>query len=557
MFVKKSWNTKEKNPRIKYNIVRSYREKGTGKTKHEYLMNISFLPQHVIDAIDRTLKNGPDCADINAEVKTGDALRGAGLLAIHRMWKKAKIDGALKGLSEAQKKSVELMVIQRILEPGSKLSIKKGMRNTILKKIWSKNRFDEDELYLTMDALNEKFYEIQKALRRQNTQEEPVMLLYDITSTYFEGTKAEGAEYGYSRDKRWDRHQIVIGLVCTGDGLPLALEVWDGSTTDKTTVANRIRVLKKQFKITKGIFVGDAGMYTEANINEIINSGFDYIIKPEWHIQKEQLAKQKSYQRELIDRGVVEWTDNDIRYIGYFSEARQYRSKTQRENGLDKAEDILKQLSVTAAKGKYYSWTRLKEKANDILEHCKVKNLINIDIEPVIKVENPEEKALFSLKYEFDAAEIEFQKSIDGMYIIETSLSSDNYAPEKIERTYKSLQLVERAFRNIKTFLCIRPIYHYRRRRIRAHVLICFLAYYIVKKLEIELRANEINQEVVPLIRDWDNLKLVEVTLTAGELVKKEFQWSLGEIGEEIKMELEKINWWKSMDSYLRSLTKK
>jgi len=556
MFVKRSWNTKEKKRHMQHHIVQSYRERGTGKTKHKYLINISMLPQHVIDAIDRAFKNGPNIDDLNVDVKIGDTFRGAGLLAIHRMWKKAKIDGALRGLSDPEKKSVELMVIQRILEPGSKLSIKIGMRDTILKKIWSKNRFDEDELYLTMDSLNENFYEIQKALRRQNTHEEPVMLLYDITSTYFEGTKAEGAEYGYSRDKRWDRHQIVIGLVCTGDGLPLALEVWDGSTTDKTTVADRIRVLKEHFKINKAIFVGDAGMYTEANIDEIIKSGFDYIIKPEWHIQKEQLAKQRSFQRELIDRGVVEWTDSGIRYIGYFSEARQYRSKTQRENGLDKAANILKNLSATAARGRYYSWTRLKEKANDILEYCKVKGLVKINIEPIVEVDNPEKRSLFSLKYELDEPAIDFQKSIDGMYIIQTSLASGSYPPEKIEEVYKSLQLVERAFRNIKTFLSIRPIYHYRKRRIRAHVFICFLAYYIVKKLEIELRDNKINQEVVPLLRDWDKLKVVEITLTAGESVKKDFHWSLGEIGEDIKLQFEKLGWWKSLDSYLRSLRK-
>ena len=244
MFVKKSWNTKEKKRHYQYHIAESYREPGTGKNKHNYILNISQLPMHVIEAIDQSLKHGQTMTGPEVRVEAGDNVRGAGLLAIHRMWQQEKMNRVLKGLSAAEKKSVELMVVQRILEPGSKLSLKETMRDTIFKEVWADNRFDEDGLYAAMDRLHDNFYTVQKALRK-NHSGEAVMVLCYITSTYFECTKAEDVEYGHSRDKRWDRYQIVIGLVCTGEGLPLAVEVWPGNTTDKTTVTERIKVLQK------------------------------------------------------------------------------------------------------------------------------------------------------------------------------------------------------------------------------------------------------------------------------------------------------------------------
>ena len=555
MFVKKSWNTKEKKLHYQYHIAKSYREPGTGKNKHNYILNISQLPMHVIDAIDQSLKQGQTITGPEVRVEAGDNVRGAGLMAIHRMWQQEKMNRVLKGLGAAEKKSVELMVVQRILEPGSKLSLQETMRDTIFKEVWSDNRFDEDELYAAMDTLHDNFYTVQQALW-SNHDSEAVMVLYDITSTYFEGTEAEGAEYGHSRDKRWDCYQIVIGLVCTGEGLPLAIEVWPGNTTDKTTVAERIEVLQEQFGITKAVFVGDAGMYTEANIEEIIAAGFDYILKPEWHTQKKQLEQQLPLQQELFDRGMVEWVEDGVRYVGYYSEGRRERALRQRDEGMTEAEDALRQLSRSAARGKYYSWTRLREKVNDLLEYCGVKGLYNVRIKPFDTQTDPEEKARLELFFERDQEAIVLQERIEGMYIIETSLDREEYSPEQIEKAYKNLQLVERAFRNIKSFLSIRPIFHYRRRRIRAHVLICFLAYYLLKKIELECRASGITRECATMLRDWDKLQLSYHTVTAGEYSSSEWQWSLGKTGKGIKAQIEKLGWWRSIEQHRRSLMK-
>ena len=555
MFVKKSWNTKEKKRYVQHHIVESYRDSKTGTNKHRYLLNISSLPQHVIDAIDQSFKQGKTITGPQVSIKTGDCLKGAGLLAVHRMWKQEKIDRALIGLTPAEKKSVELMVCQRIFQPGSKLSLQDTMRDTLFKEAWAKNRFDEDVLYDVMDVMHKNFYTIQEALRGK-MEDCPVMLLYDITSTYFEGTKAEEGEYGHSRDKRWDRYQIVIGLVCSGEGLPLAIEVWPGNTADKTTVAGRIRVLKERFGIEKAIFVGDAGMYTEANVEEILTAGFDYILKPEWHTQKQQLERQLPMQQELFDHGSVEWIEDGVRYVGYFSEPRKERAATQREEGMQEAESELNRLAHIAAKGSYYSWTRLREKVNELLKSCGVKGLYTVDISPLEPGKDPEQKARLALRYELDAEALALSVATDGMYVVQTSLKKADYSADQIEEAYKKLQLVERAFRNIKSFLDIRPVYHYKRRRVRAHVLICFLAFYLVKKVELECRPCGITEEVTPLLRDWNKLQLVSFTVTVGEHIRSEWQWSLGPIGEGIKAQIEKLGWWRSIDRYRHSLFK-
>jgi len=555
LFVKKSWNTKEKKPYVQHHIVESYRDRDTKESKHRYLLNISDLPEHVINAIDQSFKQGKSIIESKVSIKTGDCSKGAGLLAIHRMWKQEKMDRLLVGLTPEKKKSVELMVCQRILQPGSKLSLKETLRCTLFREAWSKNRFDEEVFYTVMDVLNENFYSIQEALREKSGAI-PVMLFYDISSTYFEGTQAEEGEYGYSRDKRWDKYQVVIGLVCTGEGLPLAIEVWPANTADKTTVTGRIRVFQERFGIKKAVFVGDAGMYTQANVEEILKAGFDYILKPEWHTQKQQLERQLPMQQELFDEGHVEWVENGVRYVGYFSEPCKERAAKQREEGILEAEAELNQLSRIAAKGNYYSWTRLREKVNDLLESCVVKGLYTITIDPLDENKDPEQKTRLALSYTLNPEELTLKVATDGMYILQTSLDDTVYSAAEIDESYKKLQLIERAFRNIKSFLKIRPIFHYKNRRVRAHVLICFLAYYLVKKMELECRSCGITEEVVPLLRSWNDLQLVSLTVTAGEHSRSEWQWSLGPIGEAIQGQIETLGWWRSIDKLRHSLFK-
>jgi transposase len=412
-------------------------------------------------------------------------------------------------------------------------------------------------LYRVMDKLHEQFYSIQERLRSQR-QAAPVLCLYDITSTYFEGTEAEDGDYGHSRDKRWDRYQIVIGLVCDEEGVPLAIEVWPGNTADRSTVADRITALKKRFGIEYAIFVGDAGMYSGANIEKLEKSGFDYILATEWHTQRQQLEALAPWQMELFDqRGVAEWEDNGARYVGCVSELKQARAAHRREEGIQQAEDDLKALSDSAARRRSYSWVRLREKVNDILEDAGVAGLLEVEIAFAPGEEgSPEHKRRLVLRFWPNKEAIARQAALEGKYVLRTSLPAAEYPPEAVDRHYRCLQLAERAFRHIKSYLKLRPVFHYRRRRIRAHVLICFLGFYLVKRMELELRAAGENREVERLLRHWDDLCLVQHRLQVGEHVQQEWQWSLGENGQGIRAQIQALGWWHAIDAYRRRLVK-
>ncbi|NPV78669.1 MAG: IS1634 family transposase [Firmicutes bacterium] len=224
-----------KNPKIHKQLVEAYWDPETKNCRHRPIVNITDWPDHVVNALELALKHKKLIDIEGVSFTTDDPYRGGGILAVYHLWKKYRMDEILSFISDATRQSIFLMVAQRILDPGSKLALKRSLEGTLFTQIFSQNRFDEDSLYEAMDQLYECFYEVQKALARTR-KASPMLLLYDITSTYLEGTHADDADYGYSRDKRWDRYQVVVGLVCDGEGLPLAVEVWPGDTADKDTV---------------------------------------------------------------------------------------------------------------------------------------------------------------------------------------------------------------------------------------------------------------------------------------------------------------------------------
>jgi transposase len=224
---------------------------------------------------------------------------------------------------------------------------------------------------------------------------------------------------------------------------------------------------------------------------------------------------------------------------------------------MQRAQEQLERIAGTARKGRYYSWVRLREKANDILRDESVKGLYRVDISPLEAMESPEEKVRLKMVFEPDEEAIEKRKAIEGKYVLQTSLDPEKYPAEKVDEHYRSLMKTERAFRHIKSYLKIRPVYHYKRERVRAHVLICFLAYYLVKKMELEMREAGEEREVELVLRHWDTLRLSQYQLNVGEHSSENWQWSLGEEGQEIEREIKKIGWWRSLSAYGRSLCKK
>ncbi len=552
MFVKSSWNSSVKNSKKQYHIAESYRDPETKQPRHRLLMNITDLPEDVIEAIRRSLKGEKLVSTDDINITRGDSFRGAGLLAIYRAWKQLKMDKALSALPPCKVQSVFLMVAQRILAPGSKLSLRRTFNDTLFARSWNSIRFDEDELYETMDQLNEQFYAVQEALQES---QKPVLFLYDTTSTYFEGRKAENAKYGHSKDHRWDRYQIVIGLVCNERGIPQAVEVWPGNTADMATVGEQIEQLSKRFDIEKVVFVGDKGMYSEANIESIKAAKADYILGLAWQRQKKQLLSQAPEQLSLFDEvGILEWEEDGVRYVGCASQYRKERDQKRRQEGMVEAEEQLDKLRQSCSKSRYYSWTSLRNKVNKILDKEHVRGLLNVSISPIGPFDTPEKKHVFDLGIERDEIAISERAKIEGKYVLETSLRKDEYTKEGIKEAYCELIQVEQAFRHIKSMLEIRPVYHRLEKRIRGHVLICYLAFYIIKQMELEFREKGITEQVEDVLKHWDTLQMSELTLEVNGEKRTDLDWNLGTNGLAIQNQISELGWWKSIQKSAGSL---
>ncbi len=550
MFIKKNVKKDGDNIWTYYHIVESYKD-SKGVTKHNYLANISALPEKDVQAIRKYLRGELVDKDQAGCIDQGDCLRGAGQMALWRAWKKSGMLNVLeKFLTKSQCLSVFAMTASRIINPTSKLALKDECADTFWARQMSANRLDEDTLYEVMDSLETSFEEIQQKLAGSQP-EAPTLMLYDTTSTYFEGTKAENAEYGFSKDKRFDRYQVIIALVCDKQGCPLAVELWPGSTADVGTVQTQIDLLRQRFGIEHGTFVGDNGMYSKVNLDYITEKGLSYIIGGEYHKKKEILCSMSQGQRELfVKEGIYEWVEDGVRYIACHSECRRHREKDRRERAMEYVQEELNHLKRTASSARYYTKERLWAKVDGILRNKKVKSLWNIELIPLEEKKNDQQKILIELNFSKNMVEIKKREAMDGSYLLQTNVDSDEMKPKEVVESYKSLQKVERSFRMIKSFIKVRPVYHHLWRRIRAHVLICFLAYYLTWWMRRELKAQGITTELPTVIKRWDQLYLSELRVKKGADTVAQWNWSLGEEGVKIKELIEQAGLWNSINRY-------
>ena len=564
MFVKRCANTRNNKTYESFHIVESYRD-DDGVVRHNYLVNLNPLPRPLIMYIKSLLQQHKDFDQLpemiremgSVDLHVGDALRGAGQVALWRAWEKADMDRVLKNFSDKQIRSIKAMVFSRISDPCSKLALKKEMADTVVAALYSSNRLDEDTLYDVMDRVHRHFYDIQDNLRKIHHAEEPRLILYDTTTSYFEGTCAEGGEYGNSKDHRWDRYQILIGLITNEEGLPLAVEVWDGNTHDAATVNDRIEQLRDRFGFTQVVFVGDKGMYGQDNVETLEEEEYDYILSLAWNAQKKRLSELAPEQLELFDeQGYYEFEEDGTRYVGCHSEAKKQRAKKRRQAAIKKVSEELERIAESAQNGVYYTKLRLHEKVQELLKNKGVRDLFCIHVKSLDKKAKPEDKSKQELSWKIDKIALRQREALEGKYILQTSLDTEESCAEQIEADYRRLQNVERGFRHIKSYLKIRPIYHRLQKRIRAHVLICFLAYFLVKWMEVELREAGNTQEVERMIRRWDQLKLVNHQLEAKDHVTEDYSWSQGPVGQDVTEEIKAVGWWKSIQGYKRSIIK-
>ena len=477
-----------------------------GKVRNRTLANLSHWPPAQVDAMRAVLKGAtsvgaplPQAFDIVRSRPHGHVAAVLGTL--HRL----HLDTLIDKHSSRELDLVVAMIVARVLEPASKLATSRALHpdtlTSTLSELLHLDAPSEDELYAAMDWLLPQQARIEQVLAKRHLAEES-LVLYDLTSTYFEGRHCPLAKLGHSRDDKKGKLQVVFGLMTNGEGCPVAVEVYAGNTSDPKTVSDQVTKLRQRFGLQRVILVGDRGMITSARIRENLQPapGIEWITALRAPAIK-KLASDGVLQLSLFDnRDLAEITHPDFpgeRLIACFNPLLAEERARKRPELLTATEKELEKIAVATRRKK----RPLRGKQNIGLRVGKVLNRHKMGKHFQIEIQED------SFSYQRRQANIEKEKSLDGIYVIRTNVSPEVFSSEQAVRNYKSLSGVERAFRSLKTVdLHVRPIHHREPDRVRAHIFLCMLAYYV----EWHMR-----QDLAPLLFDDDDKAAAEQARTS------------------------------------------
>jgi len=462
----------------------SFRE--DGKVKHRTIANISQCSQEEIEAIRLALRHKKNLAALIENHGSGGGSGGGGQavsckqgLSVGAAWlvyDLARQLGITKALGSSREGKLALwQVIARVIDQGSRLSAVRLAASHAACDILGLDAFDEDDLYQNLDWLDAHQARIEARLFKSlHAKNKPGLYLYDVTSSYLEGCCNELGAFGYNRDGKRGKQQIVIGLLCNETGSPLSIEVFAGNTQDPATVASQIRKVAKRFGGESGgvTFVGDRGMLKSKQVEDLVSHGFHYITaitKP----QIETLLKKQVIHMNLFDQELAEVeTDENIRYVLRRNPVRAQEMQASRESKAQSLERAMqKQNQYLAEHGRAQVKIALR-KLTDQSQKLKLSSWIRLSASGRKIVLERDQPAL-----------VEIAK-LDGCYVLKTDLPKDTAAKETVHGRYKDLALVEWAFRTSKTVdLEMRPVHVRLAGHTRGHAFVVMLAYRIVKEL--------------------------------------------------------------------------
>ena len=477
----------------------SYRE--DGKVRKRTLCNLSDWPKAHIEGLRGVLKGGTvipterEAFTITRSLPHGHV--GAALGTAHRIG----LDRILGPDGNRCRDLVLAMIVGRILDPASKLAAARALSpataTSSLGTVLGLGEVDEDELYAALDWLLERQPAIETALARRHLKN-GTLVLYDVSSSYMEGRCCPIAQRGYSRDGRRGTLQIVYGLLCAPDGCPVAIQVFEGNTGDPMTLAAQVEKLKQRFALDHVVLVGDRGMITQARLTEDIKAaGLDWITALRAPAIQE-LVKGGALQLSLFDqRDMAAITSPDFpgeRLIVCRNPDLAAQRTRKRQELLAATERDLARIQAAVGRQRkpLRGAAQIALAVGAVIEQHKMRKHFELAITD------------HSFGFARKTVEIAAEAATDGIYIVRTGLPADVLDDAATVRSYKSLSQVERAFRCIKTVdLHVRPIYHWLADRVRAHVFLCMLAYY----LEWHMR-----QELAPMLFDDTDKEAAEAT---------------------------------------------
>ena len=452
-------------------LLRSSYRDDNGRVQKKTLANLSHLPDPAIDLLKahlagRTLVEAPDVFAIVRSRNHGP------VQAVLQTFRRLGLPRLLASQPSPQRDLVCAMIAARIIQPHTKLATSRWWHSTTLPDYFDIRDATADELYAAMDWLLQRQHRIQGKLARRHFADDGLVLL-DLSSSYFEGSACPLARYGHNRDGKKGKLQVNYGLLCELQGRPVAVTVFAGNVGDPRTVMPAVKQLRLRFGLTRVVLVGDRGMLVQARITELRKlDGIDWIT-----------ALRSTAIRKLERAGKLDRSDSDevglfeiLQHPDYPGErlvaCRNPRLAAQRahtrESLLQATEKLLAPIRASVAAGRLEGEAEIGLRVGAVLNHYKVRKHFECAISDS------------AFDYQRQQHSIDSEAALDGVYIIRTSLPAQDLSAADCVRSYKALTRVERAFRTLKTAdLQVRPLHHRLADRVRAHIFLCLLAYYV------------------------------------------------------------------------------
>jgi len=447
----------------------SYRE-GT-KVRKRTLANLSALSTEQVDAIRRTLK-GERLVPVAELFEIVRSRHHGHVQAVRAAIKQLGFESLVASRPSRERDLIVAMVIARILEPASKLATTRWWHTTTLPEAFGVADAGEDDLYEALDWLITRQDHIEKKLAARHLKKGG-LVLYDLSSSYFEGTKSPLAALGYNRDGKSGKLQVNYGLLTDPRGRPVAVSVFEGNTGDPKTLIPQVEKLQKSFAIEQLVLVGDRGMISQKQINELKKrDGIDWIT-----------ALRTGAIRKLVDGGQIQ--------LGLFDERNLFEVTHPDFPGERLVACRNSQLALLRAKKRQsllQATSTELEKVRGMISRGKIKgkDAIGVRVGKVVDKYKMSKHLVLDIRddgfdFHLDDDKVSAEAALDGIYVVRTSVTAQFLATDDVVRSYKMLSQVEQAFRSLKTIdLEVRPIRHRREDRVKAHIFLCMLAHYVV-----------------------------------------------------------------------------
>jgi len=451
----------------------SYRE--DGRVKKQTLANLSHLPEPLVELIRGWLR-GERFLPAGEAISIRRSLPHGHVAAVLGMLRALGLDALLDRRPSRLRDLAVALIVARVVGPCSKLATARTLGQSTLGAVMGVEGATEDELYGALDWLTARQARVERSLARRHLADGS-LVLYDLTSTYVEGSHCPLAAHGHSRDHRPDRAQIEFGLVTDARGCPVAVEAFAGNTADPATVEVQIEKLRTRFGLADVVLVGDRGMLTSARIERLREVGGIGWVSCLRAPAIRALVEAGDLQLSLFDeRNLAQITSPQFpgeRLVVCRNPALAVERARKREALLVATEKALGTVAGMVGRGSLRTAAAIGLRAGRVVDAKKMAKHFELTIADGV------------FAFERRGTSIAQEAALDGLYVVRTSVSAERLDTSAVVETYKRLAVVERAFRGLKSVeLAVRPIFHWREDRVRGHLFLCFLAYYVRWHLE-------------------------------------------------------------------------